>query len=758
MNSSIGRLNRAAKAVLALAMAGAMTWSWAGDWDTVTDTSLIIRDGGPLDFSAWLPAGPAGVDGAVMVGAKGRLVFANKPTVPAKLSCVAMQLNGATGGFPDRATADVYAHQIKLHGYNLVRMHFLEPALMKNGATADFDFDPVQLDRLQYFLAALKKEGVYWLFDVMTSENGFYGNVPDRWAKNLNLKYRIYQDPVAQKHWKDSVDKLLMLRNPYTGLTILNDPALAGVTLVNEGGIQYLSQTRLGGLPKDLIPAFNTWLKETAKFADTAALRTAWGDVASDEKLQSAVGATDGTVRSPAVLRSPSKRMSDYTRFLTYLEVNTGKWMSDYIRSKGYNGPITSFNNYPIGQADATRASMSWIDMHGYQDEVVSTAAGTSIPQTSALSNRGRYARWLAVSRHGGKPFSVTEYGQPFWSKYRFEAGALVPAMAAFQGWDFACQHAEGGVDMSLYLTGSHKKLIVPYNVGQDPIARAGETLGALLHMRGDVAPSTQRVSISYNADDAYTDQMLNPDPNDLSSIAWVVGTEIVFPGEKTADPYPYVIYPVPNSKLTIGLVKTPEQMLMNYFDLGTSVRISKIRSLGMIDAANLTDVSKNLYQSDTKQLLMDGNNSRFTITTPKTEAVVTNIPLSGYTVKTMKVASINGPALLSASALDNVPLATSKKILLILSSDAENTGMTFADTERKTMLTMGTMPPRILRTSATLTLALSHTTKMKLTSLRLNGEPGDAQTVSNVGGNWTMTLSTANPKGPTTFFLLEPM
>ena len=754
MVSTIGSLNRAVQAILAITLVGATTWSAAADWDTVTDTTLVVRDGGALDFSGMVPAGPAGINGPVTIGANGRLVFAAKPSAPAKLNCVAMQLNSATGGFPDKTTADLYAHQIRVHGYNLVRLHFLEPALMKVGTALNFDLDPTQLDRLYYFMAALKKEGVYWLVDVMTSENGFYGNVPDRWANNLNLKYRVYQDPVAQQHWRDIVDKVLMSTNPYTGSPILTDVALAGVTMVNEGGIQYLAQTRLGGLPKDLAPAFNAWVAR--HYTNIAAVQTAWGDLRADELLPSATTPA-GTIRIPEVLRAPGKRMNDFTRFLTELETNTAKWMGDYLRSRGYQGPLTDFDNYPIGQADASRAALSWVDMHGYQDEVLSTAPGTTIPQTSALTTRGRYVRWLATSRHGGKPFSVTEFGQPFWSKYRFEAGALVPAMAAFQGWDFVCQHAEGGVDLSLYMNGVHKKSIVPYNVGQDPITRAGETLGALLFMRGDVSPSPHRTSVSYNANDAFTDQMLNPDPNDLSSVAWVTGMEIVLPGEKTADPYPYVIYPTPNSTLTIGLVKTADQVNLGYYDLGTSVRISKLRTLNIIDSANLTNVAANLYQSDTKQLLMDGNNGRFTITTPKTEAVISNVPLGAYPIKTMKVQSVGAPALLAASALDGLPLASSKKILLILATDADNTGMTFADTDRKTLMTLGQMPLRIMRSSASLTLSLSHTTPMKLTALRLNGEKGDAQTLTSAGaGSWSMTLNTNNLQGPTTFFLME--
>ncbi len=128
--------------LLACLSAFASTSAVAAEWKTVEDTSLIIRD-----FSKWLPAGPAGSQGAVMTGGpKGRFAFTKNPGVPATLNCVSLAWSPATGSFPDKAMADLFARQIKVHGYNLVRIHHVEAMLMTNRAV-DFDFDPVQLDR-----------------------------------------------------------------------------------------------------------------------------------------------------------------------------------------------------------------------------------------------------------------------------------------------------------------------------------------------------------------------------------------------------------------------------------------------------------------------------------------------------------------------------------------------------------------------------------------------------------------------------------
>lgn len=744
------RLNIGKWFLLACLSAFASTGAVAAEWKTVEDTSLIIRDGSPLDFSKWLPAGPAGSQGSVMTGGpKGRFAFAKNPGVPATLNCVSLAWSPATGSFPDKTMADLFARQIKVHGYNLVRIHHVEAMLMTN-RTVDFDFDPVQLDRFYYFLSALKKQGVYWVIDVMTSENGAIGNVlPNRWIEKHDLKVKVHLDDEAKAHWRMLVDKLYVPKNPYTGLSLLNDPAMAGMILLNEGSLNFLTQTREKGIwPAQLQPLFVAFLKR--KYANDAALSAAWGDLRSDESLAA------GTVRMPEA-RKYSVRMQDFQRLLGEVEADTGRWMGAHLRMRGYGGPLTSYDNWNTTQASATRAGFGWIDMHAYHDEVFGFSPGTKIAQTSSTETGARYARWLATARHAGKPFSVTEYGQPFWNRFRFEAGAIVPAMAALQGWDYACLHGEGGVDLTFYNNVIRKVAVHPYGVGIDPVTRAGETLAALLFMRGDVSPSPNRIGIDYLGDSAFTRPYLDAVPDDLGMVAWMTGVEVLYPKEKSAVTVKQVWQPTTFNQTTWGLSKSTAQAVMTPQDFATDLRVAELRKLGILDSSNRTNVTAGLYESDTKQLLMDTKNRRFIVTTPRTEAITMAAPSSNLTVKYLTVLSTASPALLSASSLDDLALADSKKILLIFATDAQNTGMTFADTERRELVSLGKIPVQIQRGVATVKLALNHGTLMKLTALTLNGEPGNEIPLTRTGNAWTMTLdSNAVLKGPTTFFLLE--
>ena len=78
--------------------------------------------------------------------------------------CGTVTWMSVAGGYPDHDTADIYVQQLKLHGYNLVRFHFLDITLMENQPLTN-TFNPVQLDRFYYFISALKKTGISWVLD-----------------------------------------------------------------------------------------------------------------------------------------------------------------------------------------------------------------------------------------------------------------------------------------------------------------------------------------------------------------------------------------------------------------------------------------------------------------------------------------------------------------------------------------------------------------------------------------------------------------
>ncbi len=162
-------------------------------WLPVREVSLEVRKGSPLDFASFLPNTMIDAEHRLVAGANGGLAFARSPDKPERMLCASLAWSPASGGFPDHDTADRYARQLAMHGYNLARLHFVDASLMF-GRDKDFDYDPETLDRIHYLLAALKKNGIYWMIDGLSSLRGAYGGFDDRWDDGGNLKLELFVD------------------------------------------------------------------------------------------------------------------------------------------------------------------------------------------------------------------------------------------------------------------------------------------------------------------------------------------------------------------------------------------------------------------------------------------------------------------------------------------------------------------------------------------------------------------------------------
>lgn len=742
-------------------------------WPAINATDLKIIAGSPLDFSGLLPAGPAGANGRIVVGGNHRLAFANAPGTPASLQCASLAWSPLSGFFPDHKTSEIYAEQLQRHGYNLIRFHYVDATLM-HLVRNDYAYNGTQLDNFYYLLNELKKRGIYWMIDMMSSENGSIGdNNSNRFVAHQDLKFRVQlaADSEAQNAWKRQVSAIYSSINPYTQMPILNDPALAGVVLVNEGEINYLSQMKdENGQVRTvyrpaLKPLFNTYLTESDLFKSNDDLRNAWrtGDGIGVLLDGESLGA--GNIEMPKV-GELSLRMATFQKFLATLEVNSTKWMKQYLSESGYTGVVTSYNNWDRLNANEMRGAklpvldapaLDMIDAHAYLSATDTLSKGTVLEQVSLADSATTLinpALRLAAIRHAGKPFSVTEYGQVFWNKYRFEASAMVPAVAALQGWDFMCMHSEGAIDLQYDPFGPvRKQAINPYTIGIDPVLRAGETLSALLFLRRDVAPSPNRVTISYPSPNRTATQLKQESGNAVSDrlriMGLLTGMEIKYAGE----------------------VANPQNLM--FYDESSASNADTIKKLRSILGADNISGSNNenndplkstyRYQSDTKQLLLNEATKRFTIQTPRTEVITTAIPVDNVALNAFKIQHVDDAALLSASTLDiNQSLASSKKILIIFATDAANTDMEVTVSGNKeTIQKPGILPVRIRPGSATVSLQLKHKTPMKLSALSLTGayqrEILTTRVDTEDGVEWQFTLNnTAEGYDPTTFFVLE--
>lgn len=196
--------------------------------------------------------------------------------------------------FPEKSKAPAIAARMRKMGINLVRFHHLDnpswgganSSLFFNGASGTRQLNPLTLDRLDYFIAQLKRNGIYVNMNLNVSRtfqesDGVPGadSLVD-FAKGVTLF-----DPWLQFLQREYAGQLLGHTNPYTGLPLATDPVLAMVEMNNENSLYgFWKEGRLqpfaeGGVLLQrhnflLDSLWAAWLLE--KYGTQGALEAAW--------------------------------------------------------------------------------------------------------------------------------------------------------------------------------------------------------------------------------------------------------------------------------------------------------------------------------------------------------------------------------------------------------------------------------------------------------------------------------------------------
>ncbi|HZJ17786.1 MAG TPA: carbohydrate binding domain-containing protein [Chthoniobacteraceae bacterium] len=255
-------------AFLLLAAAGASAaemFPFVLPWD---DASPSITN-----LSPWLEK-PAGREGFVTV--KDGHLFANGKRLRIFGVNVAFGAN-----FPTHADAEKVAARMAKFGINCVRFHHMDMQAAPGGIWArDMKtLDPEQLDRLDYFIAELKKNGIYADLNLHVSRT--YPDRP-REEKAGNSDYDKGVDNFCAAMialQKDYARDLLTHRNPYTGTAYIDEPAVALIEINNENAL--LHEWQNGGLDRAAAPyreelsrLWQQWIG--AKYKSKDELRAAW--------------------------------------------------------------------------------------------------------------------------------------------------------------------------------------------------------------------------------------------------------------------------------------------------------------------------------------------------------------------------------------------------------------------------------------------------------------------------------------------------
>jgi hypothetical protein len=193
--------------------------------------------------------------------------------------------------------------------------------------------------------------------------------------------------------------------------------------------------------------------------------------------------------------------------------------------------------------------------------------------------------------------------------------------------------------------------------------------------------------------------------------------------------------------------------------------RVQNLRDAQLITANNKTNAVTKVYQSDTGQITLDVPKKQMQIITNKSEAVVfdaqTPITIPVY-LNTLSVLSSDSPALVALSVMDtSLTLAKSKRMLLVLSTDARNSNMGFVDTTNTSLINInnkpafGNLPVLIRAAKVKLAIKKGNTKTLKVYSTDLRGKRRDlipliSQTSSKI--EFELDINTLS-HGATTYF-----
>jgi len=195
----------------------------------------------------------------------------------------------AASCFPSKEDAPVVAAHLARFGINCVRFHFLDSnwsaSVFVKGREDTRTLDTKQLDRLDYFIAELKKRGIYTNLNLNVGRNYRKGDGVKDYEYLGLAKVVNYFDRHIQTLHKEYAEQLLTHYNPYTKSQYRSEPAIVIVEIVNENSIveAWFSDRLLGKNTKkhpgtwtditfwyadQLTKKYNTWLKDRLSSAE----------------------------------------------------------------------------------------------------------------------------------------------------------------------------------------------------------------------------------------------------------------------------------------------------------------------------------------------------------------------------------------------------------------------------------------------------------------------------------------------------------
>ena len=655
------------------------------EWVTLTYEKDIMP-GSALDFSKIGGTdAPAGKYGRLLANGP-HFEFEKKPGVKQRFYGVNFC---STANFPSAQQADQLADRFVRLGYNSVRIHHYDNGCVE-GSTDGLTLNPEKMAKLDGFLAACFKRGLYATTDLYVSRKVMWRHIGidlDGQVEMQVFKALIAVHEPAYQNWATFAKSLLTHVNPHTGRRYADEPGLPFIALINEGSIGYTKQEARE--TPAMQAAWQTWLKEKqskdASYLDLP------------EKMPLGMNGKLGSAVALFIADTEAKMV---TRMKTFLR--------DEIRCRAL------ISNYNCGTHYSTlqpvrEAFYDYVDDHFYVDHPNFLEKKWSLPSRCGNENPLRSGCLtpcnVAFTRLANKPFTVSEFNFSAPGMFRGVGGILTGAMGALQDWSALWRFAYAHRLENMF---DGEGAIGYFDVSTDPLSQATERASLCLFLRGDLAPAAEKVAVALPACEV---GVLKESASRVSA-AWSWAAWNVRVGTYAAE-----------SAL-------PEWRMV---------------PCGEAYGTNAAAVFASLTNT-VGALAIDRARGAFTITTERT---IGGFAESGEISAGPLKAEVSGaPATVWVSALDTAPVSQSERLLLSHLTDVQNTGVRFAERARKTLLSNGKLPYLVRMGQAEVSLALNAPQTYAVYALSTNGRRLQKLLVKVDNGRLCFTASVRGVEG----------
>lgn len=562
-----------------------------------------------------------------------------------------------------------HAQFLAKRGVNIVRWHgHLPPAMPKRrNVTQDArppsltDINEKELDEAFKLVAAMKQAGIY---TILSPYWGSHTDILPNWGipDNDNLSALVFFYPKVQEAYKNWVRKLYTTPNPYGGIPLKDDPAVAIIQIQNEDSMLFFTMQRVAGEPLMVLrQQYARWVAK--KYGSYAVALKAWQNYAHpDDNATSGIpgmfivweftavarkekGATPGREQRLAdQLQFMSETMHNWnlevTRFLredlgARQLINAGNWKTvdelteDAERWSYTADEVIAKNHYFGGQHKGINVGWQILPHHYY-----SNPSGTLKPEALPFN----------IKQVAGHPFIIPE---SLWVPpmlYQSEGPLMVAAQTSLTGVDTFFWFANGDPEWQAPL--NKWTYATPMLLGQFPAA-------ALMYRKSYVKPAPPVVIEQrslQNVWDRKTPLIAEGRAFDPNRDQGDMPEDSSFKG--VVDPLAFMVGPV-----QVKYGGSPAKSFV-------------------ADLSSFIDRGQKIVKSATGELTTHYGKGLYTVNAPKVQAAAGFLGKAGpVQLSSLLISCANTYATITAIALDDLPLANSGKILVQIGTTCRPSG-----------------------------------------------------------------------------------